>query len=41
MAELHGVKRRIVIVTYFSEETKKNWHPDPSIRDIPTDNEYR
>ena len=41
MAELHGVKRRIVIVTYFSEETKKNWHPDPYIRDTPTDNEYQ
>lgn len=40
MKQLHGNKRRIVIISYLPDFVRNEWHPDPGMREWPTDNEY-
>lgn len=40
MKQLHGNKRRIVVISYMPNDVRKQWHPDPYLRNWPTDNEY-
>lgn len=40
MKQMHGNRRRIVIISCLPVDVRNNWHPDPYCREWPTENEY-
>jgi hypothetical protein len=40
MKQLHGNRRRVVIISFLPNSVREKWHPDPYIRKWPTEGEY-